>query len=263
MLTRQVPGESWTFRRRSTKQEDTGILPNNKGGSNDFAYWSAGGHDSNSGSFKSKLFARLMSEDRRRRVGNRGVPQPPKNYQAPGGTFIFTDRQTGETDTGILPFNYGETNDFARWHPHPKQKNGGSWQSRKLGNARVLREFRGESNGGLRTRMMILLRRLNSTARLVNEPLLLTTPDQMVSEWLSQNGKCAACKGPLSLRGTRKGCPQKERGACYDHNHETGEPRGFIHSQCNMAEGHILQMSDEEFKNYITWVSTIHNRGQS
>ena len=46
----------------------------------------------------------------------------------------------------------------------------------------------------------------------------------------SQNNLCALCGTPFdfSAHGTKP---------CYDHNHETGQWREFIHSNCNTAIG--------------------------
>ncbi len=46
-----------------------------------------------------------------------------------------------------------------------------------------------------------------------------------------QNGKCAGCD--LVFGNERWNC------ACVDHDHETGEVRGLLCTQCNLALGHV------------------------
>lgn len=72
----------------------------------------------------------------------------------------------------------------------------------------------------------------------------------MLEIWDSQNGICAACKGSVKLFGTYQ---NRGNNAHFDHNHETGEARGFIHSRCNLMEGQLSKMTQEEFSNFIAW----------
>ena len=52
------------------------------------------------------------------------------------------------------------------------------------------------------------------------------------SRYQSQNGNCAICGEPMLPHGRGKDV------AYVDHNHETGEVRGLIHSKCNLIIGH-------------------------
>ena len=73
-----------------------------------------------------------------------------------------------------------------------------------------------------------------------------TTPEELVKMWADQDKLCAACKEPLLLLES-----------CMDHNHETGEVRGFIHHKCNLVEGYTKDLSDDAFENWYQWAKSI------
>ena len=98
-------------------------------------------------------------------------------------------------------------------------------------------------------RFRILLPRLkyHSRSQGYKEPNI--TPEQMMRIWQSQEGFCIACGEKLNLLGFNS--------SCFDHDHESGKPRGFIHDRCNRAEGIISKMSHEGAENYLSWIKTI------
>jgi hypothetical protein len=166
--------------------------------------------------------------------------------QQPGESWTFVYRATGEYETGTLPSNFGESNEFARWKKD-------HWISRKFNRLSLNRSLKADGPRGLLGRMSILSSAYKSQAKNRNQLAPTATPEQMVEMWLAQDGKCAACKEPLVLINAES----SGKSACFDHNHETGEPRGFIHQGCNKVEGIVLPMADEAFENLITWLRAI------
>lgn len=175
-----------------------------------------------------------------------------KRTQVPGKEYTFIHKVTGEKDTGILPLTYGESNEFARWQPGSNYEKGGHWTSHVFNRKSTHEVRRGQGRQGLISRMRLIVGQQKNTAERRGYMPPRTTPEQMVIEWTTQNGRCAACFGPISLFGTRL----DGNGACYDHNHETGEPRGFVHRHCNWAEGALVKMSDVERTNFLKWFET-------
>jgi len=165
--------------------------------------------------------------------------------QIPGQAYTFKVKKSGKEYTGILPAAFGESNDFATWSKDLDTARGGWWRSKEK--ARDTNRGR-YASGGLLLRMKVALcaRRRSAVLGCYKPPD--TTPERMVQEWTSQRGKCAACGGGINLQVRGRSC------AHYDHNHETGEPRGFIHRHCNFSEGFFTCLSDDEFKTYIRWI---------
>lgn len=255
MGKRQVPGQPYIFTKKPTGEKALVVLPLVRGENNEDVYWDKTGAANGKGIWRYRPFVIKSVENFRRKVGNRGTPQEPKNNHFPGSIHTFTDRQTGETNTGVLPLKYGEENDFAYWKPVPKGLHGGYWVSRYLVRKRQLREKKAETDGGLISRMLLVLRKLKQSSRDGGYALPIETAEEMADRWAEQDSKCAACGGRIKLFGSR-GNP----GASYGHCHETGKAHGFLHNRCNMAECYLLRMSDEEFKNYISWIIKLHDR---
>lgn len=161
--------------------------------------------------------------------------------QVPGKRYTFICQQTGEKDSGVLPATLGESNSFVRWQPHRN-----TWVSRKLGQSSSRRSKRGLGPQGLVCRMRALLWALKNKAKIKGFALPLISAEEMVEQWNDQAGICVACGEP--------GLILLDRGSVYDHNHETGEGRGFIHSYCNIAEGYLSNLSSEAFEKYVTWI---------
>jgi hypothetical protein len=166
-----------------------------------------------------------------------------KPAQIPGKPYTFTRKKTGEKDSGILPAYLGESNDFAMWHKSPKGR-GGSWLSRKFVLKRAQERGQGIGPSGLLGRMKILIKNSNVNAKRENGYIpLKTTPEMLVAEWECQKGRCIACDLPLELLE-----------AHYDHDHDSGEGRGFIHPSCNMIEGILGSLPKNNRERLLNWV---------
>jgi Recombination endonuclease VII len=102
----------------------------------------------------------------------------------------------------------------------------------------------GRGSHGLITRMRRLRQAANWNSKRLGYMPILLSPDEMLKQWDNQNGVCVACgKNDLSLFESN-----------YDHDHETGEGRGFIHPACNKAEGYLKNFSDESFLHFMKWM---------
>jgi recombination endonuclease VII len=166
--------------------------------------------------------------------------------QIAGQPWTFVRRKTKEADSGVLPSQYGQSNEFAAWYNDYRWKSGGAWVSRKFKNASNSEGACGLGPQGLIIRMRRLRRRTNFDAERYGFTPILTTAEEMVKQWESQNGICIACNKPgVTLLG---------HGSAYDHNHETGEGRGFLHNSCNSAEGQLKDLSDESFLHFMKWM---------
>ena len=174
-------------------------------------------------------------------------PAKLRKKQTSGQQWTFISKRTGEKDTGILPAVFGETNDFAEWK---KTRWGGSWYSRHFNAQMTKLQQRGEGSKGLISRMSHLLVSARGAAKKGRYKHPIIEPKELLYMWQMQSNKCAACLGPF----------KDIFAARLDHNHETGEVRGFIHDHCNIVEGRTLKMSDKEFKNLIDFINKI--RGQ-
>ena len=76
--------------------------------------------------------------------------------------------------------------------------------------------------------------------------------EDLLKLWESQNNTCAACLGLFNDIFSAR----------LDHNHQTGEARGFIHDHCNVVEGRTLKMSDDEFGNLINFIRKIRDKNR-
>lgn len=170
--------------------------------------------------------------------------------QIPGQLWVFTNKKTGEAVSGILPDNFGESNDFVIWKPYSgKRCKSGSWMCKKFSEDCTRRHFEGRTKGGLQTRFRILLRIgiRNSIAKNITPPN--TTGALMAEMWDSQKGLCVACRGELDILNSN-----------FDHDHQTGEPRVFVHRHCNSAEGYLNKMSDEQFDSFVDFIKDIRSK---
>lgn len=173
--------------------------------------------------------------------------------QMPGQSYTFIDRKTGVEDIGILPAKYGDTNDFVYWAKKSNCKNGGNWSSKKFVNARAHLQLIGANKRGTISRMRWLITSSRRAAKSWGGEPIKTSPADMIRQWEEQKGNCKACAKPLM--GLRR--PDLRHithdDTVYDHDHDTGEGRGFIHSYCNLAEGYTKKMTDEEFLNFVRY----------
>jgi len=166
-----------------------------------------------------------------------------KRLQFPGQEYTFIDKRTGENDRGVLPSDFALSNEFAKWSSHPDYKHGGCWSSRKFINAKRRLRQAGLSTAGLLGRMKNLRSDSRTIAKRQGYFPILTSPEEMVLQWEKQKGVCLACSQPLIMKL-----------AHYDHNHETGTGRGFVHRTCNHAEGQLKDLSDEAFLHFVKWM---------
>ena len=60
------------------------------------------------------------------------------------------------------------------------------------------------------------------------------SPEQFLKTWDDQNGECAICKDTLPDLAIYE---NRKRGYAIDHNHDTGEFRGILCTECNTLLG--------------------------
>jgi hypothetical protein len=230
---KQIPGQPFTFINRKTKEVCTVVLPEAKGESNKDVIWGK-----TNKSWRCRLFTRQYGNEKRRQRGCRTYCN-----QKPGIAWSFYDKVLDLEHEVVLPPVYGESNDEVFWKSYPKSnKNGGFWKSRKIHLLRFKDRYTGKSKEGLLGRFRVLFTASKSRDPRQGYAAFKSTPEQMLIEWENQQGLCAACKLPLKILK-----------AHYDHDHTTGEGRGFVHAQCNLAEGAISKMSNEAFENFVSW----------
>jgi Recombination endonuclease VII len=114
---------------------------------------------------------------------------------------------------------------------------------------RIKKNRRAEGSTGVLGRFRILLPRLRYSAKLQGYKPPCVTPEDMLRIWERQKGFCVACGGPMQLLGFN--------GSCFDHDHETGEPRGFVHKNCNTLEGLFSGLLDEQVQRFLVWMRSI------
>lgn len=161
-----------------------------------------------------------------------------RKKQIPGQQYTFVNQKTKETDSGILPNELGVSNDFVYWNSHDAV-----WKSRKFCLAQMAAQHKGLGRFGLLSRMRHIISGSKQNAKRFGYKPICDAPEVLVVHWDEQHGFCKACGSPLELLN-----------ADYDHDHETGLGRGFIHHQCNVAEGSIAPLTDDEILNLIHYV---------
>jgi hypothetical protein len=89
--------------------------------------------------------------------------------------------------------------------------------------------------------------RLLATAKRVAKQNKYKSPDATADEleilWKRQGGLCAFCEAPLNLAKTNT--------IHLEHNHETGQVRGFVHAACNFIEGQVKNFTPQRLKQLI------------
>jgi hypothetical protein len=149
--------------------------------------------------------------------------------------------------TGVLPDEVGKSNDFAYWKVKKSIARQGFWACRKCRNSGEQKLRQGLGQNGLLGKIKNLLRsgKVNARQKHYAEPRI--TPDEALALWKRQEGICAACGCPIELL-SKQTCT-------LDHNHLTGEVRGFLCRSCNLAEGLLKDYSDEQFQSFCTYRS--------
>jgi hypothetical protein len=109
-------------------------------------------------------------------------------------------------------------------------------QQRKVANT-------GKGRDGILGRMRFILKMARKRSRRVGIQPIITTAEKLALCWEQQEGRCLACGASLDLLLAHS-----------DHDHKTGFFRGFIHRNCNIAEGIIKGLSDAEF---LCWASYV------
>jgi hypothetical protein len=159
--------------------------------------------------------------------------------QIPGQFYTFVRKKTEEKLTCLLPEQPGVGNAEVYWI-------GTCWAPRSFQRKTGIEYRQGRGSKGLLGRMQYLLTAQKRVARIRKHEPPKVNPPEMLLQWNSQCSSCVICGGPLELLK-----------ACYDHNHETGEGRGFTHTHCNLIEGYTLPLSDCEFERMIEFLRKI------
>jgi Recombination endonuclease VII len=166
----------------------------------------------------------------------------PKYKQIPGEFYTFRSCKTGEKVTVKLPLA-GVSNSEVQWRDRSTYQRSGTWVLRKFSNESMARSQRGEGPSGLISRMRAIIGTAKNDAKKLNYQPIQESPQKLVEQWNKQNGLCAACGEAF---GNEK--------SCYDHDHETGKGRGFIHQTCNTVEGRLKAFSNKRFLKLMYWL---------
>jgi hypothetical protein len=154
-------------------------------------------------------------------------------YQQPGKPWSF-----GRDDTGVLP-EVGKHNAFARWMRDPSCKTlGGYWLSRKQCNATRNKARRGQGRFGILT----VARRMLNSARTLAKARGFKPP------------RITAARLAEMLSSELFVCWMTDRILAkphLDHDHSTGEVRGFADGSANRIEGLMLNFSDLEISKLV------------
>jgi Recombination endonuclease VII len=105
----------------------------------------------------------------------------------------------------------------------------------KAHRASVSRARRGEGQRGLVSRMCYLLSAARKTAKKHGYLPPNITPERAVAAWKKQRGRCAWTGRPVSLLQAK-----------LEHNHQTGEFRGFVMQDVNVTEGSLIKLTPQE-----------------
>lgn len=106
--------------------------------------------------------------------------------------------------------------------------------------AALHRSRRGEGRTGLLGRMRHLVQLSKMNARKGGFLPVAATPEELVTAWQAQQGHCAWSGRTITLLQSK-----------VEHNHITGEFRGFVHSSLNLAEGLLSKLSPYDQVKFI------------
>lgn len=147
--------------------------------------------------------------------------------------------------TGQLPKSFGETNKFVLWVKSKYHSAGGEWTCRRCHNKRN-RKYKRKPVVGDLARIKSRLQAANCVAKAKNYEPPKITPERAIGLWALQNGCCAACGTGISLE-------KSKFGSNLDHDHESGEVRGFVCHNCNLAEGLLKNYSGQRFDSFCAY----------
>ena len=143
--------------------------------------------------------------------------------------------------TCVLPED-GTSNKFANWKNR-------TWRCAVCEKRSKRKHDRGEGKLGLLGRMTHLLQMGCWHAEKKGYLPPDVSREEMVEMWHAQKGFCVACDKPLLILK-----------AHFDHDHNTGESRGFVHPYCNKVEGQMKDMSEEAILKLAAYCIDINKR---
>lgn len=129
------------------------------------------------------------------------------------------------------------------------EKHSGQGDCVKCHTERVRKRSRGEGPSGLigRFRRLLYMAKRNARNRKFKPPNI--TAEELVVAWERQGGSRNDLSKPVKCAGTDRLITLYE--AVVEHNHETGEFRGFVCSPANSAEGYLSNVTLQEGKLFI------------
>lgn len=119
----------------------------------------------------------------------------------------------------------------ARWNRHQQ-----GWNCTLCCRIRTDLERTGVGPRGILGRLIYLFRSNKSTSKTHGYKGVDKNPKELLKAWIEQDGKCAWTGEPIELIRNK---------AVLEHNHETGEFRGFVIPHANRVEGAMGQLTFE------------------
>lgn len=147
-----------------------------------------------------------------------------KKLQVPGQSWVF---KCGHA-CSVLP-SFGDSNNSARWTKADR-----GWRCAVCVNKRDSDKRCGLGPEGLLGCMRCRLKGARASARRRGYKAPNITPKELVLAWESQFGRCAWTNEELEIGD-----------AFLEHDHDTGEFRGFVKPSANSAEGYLNKLSFE------------------
>lgn len=163
-----------------------------------------------------------------------------KTKKQPSGQWTFRCGHAGQ-----LPKSFEETNKFALWAKNKYLTMGGEWVCRRCHNKRN-KKYKRKRDIGVLARIKLRLQATSCASKAKKYEPPRITPEKAVGLWVLQNGCCASCGTGISLE-------KSKFGSNLDHDHVTGEVRGFVCHPCNIAEGLLKNFSEERFDRFCAY----------
>lgn len=98
---------------------------------------------------------------------------------------------------------------------------------------------------GLKNRLKQIIFNAKSKSKICETAPLRASIYVLLVLWSRQDESCAACGGKFEQ--------SKKQMIHLDHDHNTGYPRGFVHRNCNRAEGLSRNMGLQSFLNWLNF----------